>query len=396
MQKRWLTATAVVLVTGCTTVALAVTSAEAPAAEQPHVAHLDAGSEVLATEQAGTTGLSTLQLRDIGGHLVITLDKKHDTQRRPAVSPADGTVAVSVALDQEGGRYGLATVSTSGVVYILTKPRYADIDPAWRADGQRIAAVRMNGYFDSNHCCQLITVGADGVVSRVPGATGIVRDPAWSPDGQTLTYAGAQGLWTVPATGGKPNLIASGNGFSDPEYSPDGKRIVFVQRLKPGTQRLIMINVNDHQKHLLGRWPNAVESPQWDADGLGMLVLTFTGDGDIGRSHVRLMHVDILGRKRLVANMPARTHGLGRGFITPPPPPPPVCTTPVFVDSPSPTVTATPSPSPSVRRGTPTVTPSPSPSPTDTPSPSPSASVTPCPTSTPSDSASPSASSTPS
>ena len=50
-----------------------------------------------------------------------------------------------------------------------------------------------------------------------------------SPDGQTLVFELLGDLYTLPLSGGDAKRITSGPAFdSQPRYSPDGKKIVFL------------------------------------------------------------------------------------------------------------------------------------------------------------------------
>jgi TolB protein len=55
--------------------------------------------------------------------------------------------------------------------------------------------------------------------------------PAWSPDGKTIAFAArweaGNGLYLVPAEGGKPTKVYDQQGACEPHWSPDGTRIVY-------------------------------------------------------------------------------------------------------------------------------------------------------------------------
>jgi Tol biopolymer transport system component len=61
------------------------------------------------------------------------------------------------------------------------------------------------------------------------------REPAFSPDGKMIAYVENKelgrwggGLWTVPSSGGNPNLVAEAVNASSPVWSPDGSKIAFL------------------------------------------------------------------------------------------------------------------------------------------------------------------------
>jgi len=83
---------------------------------------------------------------------------------------------------------------------------------------------------------EAIVHGVSQVFTRAVGGTEAAqlthcdqdcRVPFWSPDGTTLYYSFKGGLWSVPASGGRPELALENAG--QPALHPDGKTIAFLR-----------------------------------------------------------------------------------------------------------------------------------------------------------------------
>jgi Tol biopolymer transport system component len=80
----------------------------------------------------------------------------------------------------------------------------------------------------------IYTISVDGgLPKQLTDST--AREPVFSPDGKMIAYVedknlgiGGGGLWTVPADGGTPTLVAKAGNASSPVWSPDGRMIAFL------------------------------------------------------------------------------------------------------------------------------------------------------------------------
>jgi Tol biopolymer transport system component len=166
-----------------------------------------------------------------------------------------GGTRLAFAVAVAGSRFALARVKPAGCV--------CNSDPAWSADGRRIAFVS-----ERAGVSQLFVMNADGsglrkVIDVVPSgfawspdgaafavpqidrlvivkangsgirtvARGSAGNLAWSPDSTKLAYeAGANThLFVAPSGGGVPVDLGEGSYEESPQWSPDSRRIAYMR-----------------------------------------------------------------------------------------------------------------------------------------------------------------------
>lgn len=151
--------------------------------------------------------------------------------------------------------------------------------PAWSPDGRTIAFARAIGPEDADGWIEemgIFVMRADGshmrqVTQKTAPRLGEDSDPQFSPDGKTLVFVrhnvrtaqpeGAASVWTVKLRTGVERQVTpiEMNAGDTPDWSPDGKRILFHDNLdEPG------VNSNLYTVR---------------PDGTGLKQLTFATDG---------------------------------------------------------------------------------------------------------------------
>ncbi|HEU0303272.1 MAG TPA: hypothetical protein VFR32_01695 [Gaiellaceae bacterium] len=148
----------------------------------------------------------------------------------------------------------------------------AGSSPAWAPNGRRIAFAR-NG--------QLAVMNADGSGVRVlvPRGTYFGEQdggPSWSPDGKRIAFirtteSGTPALWVVGANGsGLRRLTASDQDETDPDWAPDGFRIVFARHHFCGgscdVPGLVTIRPDGAEELDITDWEGFLQ-PSWSPNG---------------------------------------------------------------------------------------------------------------------------------
>jgi Tol biopolymer transport system component len=140
-----------------------------------------------------------------------------------------------------------------------------------------------------------------------------------SPDGKTIVFELLGDLYTMPIGGGTARRITSGPGFdSQPRWSPDGKRIVFLSD-RNGAENVWLCDPDGtHSKALTKGTNNLYASPEWTPEGNYIVVSRTTGV--LGSVYeLWLIHKDggpgaAMLRVQAGPNMPPPMNTLGAAF----------------------------------------------------------------------------------
>jgi Tol biopolymer transport system component len=148
----------------------------------------------------------------------------------------------------------------------------ASDSPAWTSDGREIIFVSQSGGRG-----KLFRVSASAGLPELLGVGANGTDLSISRKGNRLAYveqAYNVDIWRIEIPGfqGKGSrsvkLISSSQGDFNPQYSPDGKRIVFVSDRSEGTLEIWICDSDGRNSRQLTSVPGSITngSPRWSPD----------------------------------------------------------------------------------------------------------------------------------
>jgi Tol biopolymer transport system component len=124
------------------------------------------------------------------------------------------------------------------------------LQPAWSANGTKIVYVR---YVSDTPMSEIFTMNADGSGNTRLTRNGVMDiDPEFSPDGSKIVYEswvqGVQQIWGMKSDGSARRRVVDG---SMPALSPDGSEIAFIaQTSDPKTNGTVwIVRIDGSQSH---------------------------------------------------------------------------------------------------------------------------------------------------
>ena len=185
------------------------------------------------------------------------------------VSSRDGDYAVFVMAANGGGERRL----TEGDDELREgESPFFQIEPAWSADGTKIAFV--SGRSGS---ADIFVMEADGSGTRRLTATKQNDShPTWEPSGERIAFARDGEIYVVNAAGGGERKISDVLvEESEPSWSPDGDWIAYVRRT-PGTaiQNVWVMRADGSGRRALTRQDGRAFTPAWSPDSARIVYAT--------------------------------------------------------------------------------------------------------------------------
>jgi Tol biopolymer transport system component len=233
----------------------------------------------------------------------LTRNPAHDDL--PAWSPNGRRIAFTSS--RTGGRDIYVMDVNGGRVTRLTNHPAFDFSPAWSPDGTRIA-FRSNR--DGNG--EIYVMTADGTretnLTRHPRTD---ESPRWSPDGRIVfasnrTSVGLAtpvfSIYAMNADGTDVRkLTSTPSSYEDertPDWSPDGRRIVFTsdRDLPIGNLEIYTMNADGTGRRRLTRYIGHDDWPTWSPDGQRIV---FSRGPDLSIQELHVMRADGSAVRRL-------------------------------------------------------------------------------------------------
>jgi len=167
----------------------------------------------------------------VHGAIVTSLEQLTDApgvQSDPCLSP-DGKMLLYVSRDGDDLDIFLQRVGGANPINLTADCTFADYDPAFSPDGNRIA------FRSQREGGGLFVMGATGESPQRVSEAGF--EPSWSPDATRLVYttedvlepysrSSISQLWVLELSTGERRLLYSGDAVS-PSFSPSGKLVAF-------------------------------------------------------------------------------------------------------------------------------------------------------------------------
>jgi len=240
-------------------------------------------------------GNGEIYLLDITTNILLNLTHHEKNDARPVWSPDGRWIAFA---SNRTDNYEIYVMDADGSnVRNLTRHASDDFAPTWSPDGMRMAFVSRRQGNSEIYVMDVGDILADPACAALPDmlflnssqpcAPPVRRltssgadeaGPAWSPDGRRIVFVQETDrdseIYTMNVACNLPqgcpsdryNLSDDPARDRDPAWSPDGRQIAFASN-RGGTWDIYVMNANGSQIHVLTDGLGTYVNPSWSPDG---------------------------------------------------------------------------------------------------------------------------------
>lgn len=189
----------------------------------------------------------------------------------------------------------------SGLQRLTDNPLF-EFEPSWSPDGRSLLFSRALYPESGSHVVMMDADGGDQ--ARLAGSRATLASPSFSPSGRRVVYTKGDAIVTIGVDGSDTRRVLSGIALGAPQYSPSGRRIAFSGWPR-GRRRAGIWTIRRNGSHLRRLTdPQKVVSdladagPDYSPDGRRIVFVRYPTDAH-GGAEIYLMRADG-SRERLI------------------------------------------------------------------------------------------------